>query len=111
MTHPHVETLLGDDGYQYTVRVDPLWAWVFRAWCWHINNHGYCYRSTSHIHSGRKQSHNVYLHRFVKGLDYQDPHEVDHLNNDRLDNQDANLEVVTHAVNMQRRRQRLNEQT
>lgn len=96
--------VLGEDGYEYVVTVDPLWDWVFKQWRWHINRGGYVYRKTTL--PGTRKSINVYLHRMIMGLEYGDPHVVDHLNGLPGDCRVSNLEVVTQAENIQRRDER-----
>lgn len=44
----------------------------------------------------------IRLHRVLMGLTRRDTEVVDHLNGDSLDNQKANLEVVTQEENMRR---------
>lgn len=45
-------------------------------------------------------SRNVYMHRFILGLEFGDPREADHRNHNTLDNTRANLRIATHAENM-----------
>lgn len=67
--------------------------WIFQR-RWHVSNR--CYVATSE--GGRQR----YLHRILMG---EPPGlYVDHINHDTLDNQRANLRVVTNAQNMQNRR-------
>jgi hypothetical protein len=48
-----------------------------------------------------RSKHNVYLHRWVMGLEPGDPRVVDHINRDVLDNRRANLRVITRGQNLQ----------
>lgn len=44
---------------------------------------------------------NIYLHRWIMGLEAGDPRVVDHINRDTLDNRRVNLRVVTRGQNLQ----------
>lgn len=70
---------------------------------WHVHTSKGDTRKTGNPYAratinGRK----VYLHRFI--VDAQDGDHVDHLNHCTLDNRRENLEVVSHAENLKRRR-------
>ncbi len=64
---------------------------------WRRSPSGYIYCATSV--GGRPVT--LYLHREIAGLTPGDGLEVDHINNDRLDNRRSNLRVLTHAQNRQ----------
>lgn len=78
--------------------VDAVIADVVREWSWSNNGVGYAVNG-----SGKRR---VYLHRFVLWLSGVDcgALQVDHVNNDRLDNRAANLRVVTRSENQRNRR-------
>lgn len=53
---------------------------------WHLQPQGYAART-----EGKRK---LLMHRFLAGLDYGDPRQVDHRNGNRLDNRRENLIVV-----------------
>lgn len=71
---------------------DAAWA---SQWRWVLNSNGYAWRS---IMGGKRHR---YLHRELLGLDRGDRRQVDHANRDKLDNQRANLRIVTPAQQAQ----------
>ena len=79
-----------------------------KNYCWTGHSLGskttYAYR--------RPKSGKVYLHQFVAecaGIEVPDGFEIDHINNNGLDNRISNLRVVTRAVNCRNRRDSLKE--
>lgn len=74
--------------------VDSRFADVVAEWSWHDNGVGYA-------RNGGNLPRMVYLHRFVlwlSGVECGD-RQVDHINNDRLDNRLCNLRVVSRSEN------------
>jgi hypothetical protein len=50
--------------------------------------------------------HQVWMHRVILGLEWDDPREGDHINHATLDNRRCNLRVATHAENGRNLRRR-----
>ena len=65
---------------------------------WSVSGEGYV---AAYIRGSRPKKW-VYLHRLI--MDAPTGTQVDHINNDRLDNRRANLRLVTNAQNMQNRK-------
>jgi hypothetical protein len=57
---------------------------------------GYAARDFNHIPGKHRR---VLMHRFILGLGYGDPREVDHINHNRADNRRSNLRVCLHEDN------------
>lgn len=68
---------------------------------WYMNSGGYVVRQVT---VGRKKQRTLGLHRFIMGLEYGDPREVDHRDGNPLDNRRSNLRVCTHALNGENKR-------
>jgi len=51
----------------------------------------------------RKNGERRLIHRWIMGLAFGDPREVDHMNGNRLDNRRSNLRICTHQENRQNR--------
>lgn len=69
---------------------------------------GYFMRAFSYGYTNGKQNRRyVFLHRFILGVNNKTI-EVDHKNNDPLDNRRSNLRQVTHQQNMWNRRKQRN---
>ena len=82
----------------FTALVDEQDFEFLSQWRWRYKRHsngiqGYAVRTTG---SPGKQV-TIYMHRVVFGAC---PHEVDHINRDKLDNRRANLRSATHAQNI-----------
>lgn len=77
---------------------DDVFEWA-RQWSWHRNSTGYASRWVYHDgHKGEIKLHRALADRWgwnIAGL------EIDHVNQDRLDNQRRNLRVATHGQNQQ----------
>jgi hypothetical protein len=84
LTQGHV-ALVDDEDYE---RVNQFkWYAVFNA------GHGYATRTTPRDANGRRTQ--ILMHRFVMGLEYGDPPEVDHKDRvNTLDNRKSNLRVT-----------------
>lgn len=52
-------------------------------------------------HEDRRRQRTQHLHRFLMGLDFGNPMQVDHINFDTLDNRRSNLRIVTGKQNRQ----------
>lgn len=74
--------------------IDSRLANVVGGWSWH-QNAGYA------ANGGGRSRRKIYMHRFVLWLSGMDADglQIDHINNDRLDNRVANLRVVTRSQN------------
>jgi len=62
---------------------------------WHYMNVGYAKTSIG----GRKNKQDIYLHRFIAGLQHGDGKVIDHINGDKLDNRKENLRVCKQSEN------------
>lgn len=78
---------LGND--RYTI-VDDADFFFLSQWRWYYNKH-YAFRMDANTM--------VYMHRLIMGN--PKGYEVDHINNDKLDNRRENLRLVTRSVNEQ----------
>lgn len=67
---------------------------------WHINTIGYVVSDQRKTHKGKRDGKVVLLHRFI--LDFPDS-QIDHKNQNRLDNRKENLRLATKAENMMNR--------
>lgn len=67
-------------------------------WCFY---QGYARRQLSKGTPPNRTVQSVLLHRVVLGLEHGDGLDADHINRNRLDNQRANLRVVTRGQNAQ----------
>lgn len=86
------------------------WTLVDEADCgavaryrWHASSRGYVQRHVPHPKRKHPARALLSLHRFLLGLDFGNPLEVDHINRDRLDNRRGNLRIATGAQNGQNR--------
>lgn len=66
---------------------------------WSLSHKGYARRSIG----GRGQRCEIYMARFVVGLEPGDERQVDHINGRRLDNRRSNLRICTLAEQAQNR--------
>ncbi|WP_419342788.1 AP2 domain-containing protein [Achromobacter sp. PD1] len=71
-----------------------------RAFRWCATSRRYAYR---HEQVNGKQT-GYAMHREIMGLSKDDPHEVDHIDGNPLNNQRCNLRVCSHAENTQNKR-------
>ena len=88
----------GKHGAGKVAIVDASLAPLLRRYKWYTRPDGYVYRS-----SRKGRGSTIYLHREVmrhSGRDTQGL-EVDHINNDKLDNRRHNLRLVTRSQNEQ----------
>ena len=76
----------------------------FAWWCESV--HGFYARRNSRVSDGLPR-HAILMHRYILGLEHNDPREGDHANHNTLDNTDGNLSIVDQqgqAINHGRRR-------
>lgn len=76
---------------------------ILRTIKWHLSRKGYVRKSVEV--DGRKRD--VYLHRYIMGVQHGDTRHVDHLNGDTLDCRRENLEIVEPSENRIRQSRRL----
>ena len=89
------------DGEAAIVDRDCVEMLNLNKWAWHKRKDGYVARYSSKRIDGRVKSFTVMMHRFIMGLDQDDPREVDHKNGNGIDNRRSNLRICTHALNTQ----------
>jgi len=63
---------------------------------WHLDKSG-AVRTAIYISPGKRK--NVFLHRFILGLEKDDKVDVDHIDGNRLNNQRSNLRICEHHQN------------
>lgn len=81
---------------QFALVDDWLYDWL-NQYSWHAL---WCERTHSYRARGKVDGKLVYMSRLIVGLSKGDKHQVDHQNNNTLDNQGYNLRVVTNQQNM-----------
>ena len=87
-------------GFTLIDLADYEWA-MERRWCLMGGHAGRFYAGRSlPMPNGKRGT--IVLHRDLLNVPTGDPREVDHINNDGLDNRRANLEITTRRENMKR---------
>lgn len=81
-------------GRKLWAKCDPQDYEYLNQFTWCVNNYGYC--------NGCVDGQIVYMHRLITGAG--EGEQVDHINNDPLDNRRENLRIVSRSVNGQRKR-------
>jgi HNH endonuclease len=82
-----VFTVIDDEDFEY-----------LNQWKWRINNYGYAVRNQNiKSPSGKKTSRIIRMHRVILNPDSN--LQVDHINNDKLDNRKINLRQCTNQEN------------
>lgn len=86
--------------YRHVAPLNVSWCVVHHRYSSYVFSKDYTNRPVGTSGGGKT----VYLHRIAAGLADDDTRQVDHISGDGLDNRDENLQVVTQAQNLQRRR-------
>lgn len=78
---------------RYALVDDHLFEYLNQyKWCYYKN--GYAARQV--MKNGLRKT--IYMHRFI--MQTPDGMDTDHINGDKLDNRQANLQIITHGENM-----------
>ncbi len=86
------------------VIVDDEWYPILNEWNWYFHN-GYAARDIG----GRNNKQHIYMHRYICMA--PDGYEVDHINQNKLDNRKENLRVVLPEKNYYNRAKQINNTT
>jgi len=74
---------------------------MLSRYTWRLIGRGYAARGTTRgsRHTGARKSLNIYMHHVVIGKIPPNRMEIDHINQDKLDNRKSNLRFVTSSSN------------
>jgi hypothetical protein len=101
------EILLGHRGPQKgkskALVDDADYDWLMQ-WKWSVSRHGNTFYARRQVLAAEGKHRSVYMHREIARLKLEDGEGVDHINHNGLDNQRANLRVVTAQENQFNRR-------
>lgn len=76
--------------------VDEEDTWLLVAYAWYVTSHGYA--KTTMYHEGMQTP--TYLHHCIIGQPIWEEDQIDHINQDRLDNRRNNLRYATRSENL-----------
>jgi hypothetical protein len=85
------------------IHYDKEYQEVVETYNWSIHK-GYYYTKISSKKSISKKQYNLYLHQLVMGEYPVGKTEIDHIDNNPLNNKKSNLRFVSHAENMKNRK-------
>lgn len=84
---------------KYALVDDADFKWL-NQWKWHAVKRGKCW------YARRGSAPQIYMHRLI--MNNPEKMDIDHINDNGLDNQRHNLRICTHRQNLQNSRKRIN---